>query len=106
MKTHIHKYKIDSEMERGHKHKIIGYADVMLGVSSLHFHFFSGVSSYCNHTHYFSGFTSFPVKTENGHVHKIETLLDNNDLHEHKIAGFTFEEISYISGNVAKEAYI
>lgn len=106
MKTHIHKYKIDSEMVRGHKHKITGYADVMLGLSSLHFHYFSGVSSYCNHTHYFSGMTSLPIKTENGHVHKIETILDNNDLHEHKLVGLTFEEISYISGYASNEALI
>lgn len=106
MNTHIHMYKIDSDIKQGHKHKITGYAELMLGINSLHFHGFSGVSSYCNHTHYFSGITGLPIKTENGHIHKIEVILESNDIHDHKIVGLTSEEISYNSGFAKNEAFV
>lgn len=102
MVTHIHKYKFDSKAERGHTHKILGYAGGMVGINSIHFHFFHGVSSYNDHTHYFSGITGMPIKTENGHIHKMDGVLENNRLHEHFYNGYTFEEISYISGRLYK----
>lgn len=106
MRFHLHKYRFDSETVRGHKHRLLGYAGNMLGVSRFHFHLFYGVSSYDNHTHYFAGVTGMPIQTENGHIHKMEGLLEANHFHEHKYEGYTFEEISYVSGKSAREAYI
>jgi len=100
MGFHIHKYKIECKNTGGHSHKLQGYAGNMLGVGFLHFHIYYGVSSYTTHTHYFYGITSMPVKTENGHVHKMIGVLEANNFHEHTYEGYTFEEISYIpSGN-------
>lgn len=106
MRYHIHKFKFDSEKTNFHKHKIMGIANNMVGIKGFHFHFFYGVSSYSNHTHYFSGITGLPIKTENGHIHKMESILELNNSHEHRINGYTFEEISYISGKVFGEAYV
>jgi hypothetical protein len=96
MNPHLHEYKLDSSVGNGHRHRIRGYTDSMIGINILHFHYFFGVSSYNNHTHYFSGFTGLPVKTENGHIHKIEGILELNNLHEHSLEGYTFEETAYI----------
>jgi len=101
MKSHMHKYKIECGMENGHNHRLIGCASGMLGIGSFHFHYYYGVSSYRSHTHYFCGFTGMPVKTENGHIHKMEGILEANDMHEHTYKGYTFEEISYISASQA-----
>lgn len=101
MRFHMHKYKFVSATEKSHKHKLMGYAGSMLGVSSFHFHFFCGVCSYDNHTHYFSGITGMPVKTENGHIHKMDGILEMNNFHEHRFEDFTFEEISYFSSKDA-----
>lgn len=101
MRFHLHKYKIESELAKGHKHKLFGYAGNMLGLNSFHFHFFYGVCSYDNHTHYFSGITGMPVKTEFGHIHKIEGTLESNVLHMHKFEGYTNEDISYFSSKQA-----
>ena len=106
MNTHIHEYKIDSKTSKGHKHRIKGYTDTMLGIDLFHIHFFYGVSSYSNHTHYFSGFTGFPIKTANGHVHKIEDILETNNMHEHILKGYTFEDIAYINNPRLKGAFI
>jgi hypothetical protein len=97
MRFHLHKYKIESECARGHKHKIFGYAGNMLGLDNFHFHFFYGVCSYENHTHYFSGITGMPIKTDNGHIHKMDGILEVNSMHQHHYEGFTSEEISYFS---------
>lgn len=96
--NHTHKFKFDCRRSKGHKHKILGYAKSMVGIGSFHLHFFYGTSSYTNHTHYFSGITGLPVKTEHGHIHRMEGILELNDMHEHYYEGYTFEEISYISG--------
>ncbi len=101
MRFHLHKYKLECQITKGHSHRMIGYAGNMIGVGSFHFHFFYGVSSYDNHTHYFSGITGMPVKTENGHIHRMEGLLENNILHEHEFKGYTFEDISYYSSKQA-----
>ncbi|HHW30839.1 MAG TPA: hypothetical protein GXX20_04065 [Clostridiaceae bacterium] len=106
MFIHKHKYKFESEYSNGHPHKLVGYASHMLGVNNLHFHFFYGVSSYNDHTHYFSGITGIPIKTENGHIHKMEGILESSLDHEHKFRGYTFEEVSYISGKGYREVYI
>jgi hypothetical protein len=97
MRFHLHKYKIETEIIKGHKHRLFGYAGNMLGLESFHFHFFYGVCSYDNHTHYFSGVTGMPVKTENGHVHRMDGILETNISHQHSYDGYTTEEISYFS---------
>ncbi|NLC68884.1 MAG: hypothetical protein GX754_08950 [Clostridiaceae bacterium] len=103
MYRHTHHFKIDSLMMRGHCHRLTGYTESIIGVGRLHFHFFSGISNYTDHTHYFSGITGLPVKTENGHIHKIEGFLESNSFHEHKFNGYTFEEISYSHDKKASE---
>lgn len=104
MNSHMHKYKFDCKFSNGHKHNVSGYAETMVGIGSIHVHFFYGTSSYTNHTHYFSGITGLPVKTENGHIHRMEGVLELNDMHEHNYDGYTFEEILYISGEAHNHA--
>ena len=106
MVSHLHKYKFESRSVQGHNHKIIGCTDVMMGISTFHFHYFSGISSYNNHTHYFSGYTGLPIKTENGHIHRIEGLLECNNQHEHKFKDYTFEEIEYNKRKLCIKAFI
>lgn len=101
MGYHMHKYKINCKTANGHDHLILGYAGNMLGTTSLHFHFYYGVSSYRNHTHYFYGITGMPTKTANGHIHKMEGSLEKNNLHTHEFSGYTFEDISTISSTQA-----
>lgn len=97
MKFHLHRYKFECQITEGHNHRLLGYAGNMLGVGNFHFHIFYGVSSYRNHTHYFYGITGMPIKTESGHVHRMEGILESNSLHEHEFKGFTSEDISYYS---------
>jgi hypothetical protein len=97
MRFHMHRYKFECDLKDGHRHRLMGYAGNMLGVSSFHFHFFYGVCSYNNHTHYFSGITGMPVKTGNGHIHRMEGIFEMSVMHDHDFDGFTFEEISYFS---------
>lgn len=97
MKFHMHKYKFECKNVKGHNHRLLGYAGNMLGVESFHFHFYYGVSSYDNHTHYFCGITGMPTRTANGHIHRMDGMLESNNLHEHKFKGYTFEDISYFS---------
>jgi hypothetical protein len=33
----------------------------------------------------------------NGHVHKMEDILETNNMHEHVLKGYTFEDIAYIN---------
>jgi len=95
MKYHSHEYKIDSTPSKNHKHTAKGFCESMLGFGYFHIHYFYGVSSYDNHTHYFYGFTGFPIKTRNGHVHKINKTLKKSFMHKHDIVGYTAEDISY-----------
>ena len=104
MNIHSHSYKLNCDMINGHNHKIHGIVENTIGLGGFHFHCFSGVSSYRNHTHYFSGFTGLAVKTENGHIHKMDGYLESNSSHEHKYSGYTSEEVSYISGKIYGEA--
>lgn len=104
MNFHIHEFRTECETVNTHKHIISGYTEGTLGFNMLHFHHFWGICSYKGHTHYFSGFTGLPVKTENGHVHKIEGILEVNNLHEHKFSGYTNEELQYIMKRFAKTA--
>lgn len=106
MKNHTHRFKFDCDMNNLHIHKVAGIVERTYGFGGLHFHYYSGVSSYMNHTHYFSGITGLPIKTENGHIHRMEGLLESNPDHEHKFKGETSEEISYIKGPLKGEAYI
>lgn len=101
MNYHMHKYRFDCRNTDGHNHRLLGYAGNMLGIGSFHFHFYYGISSYRNHTHYFCGITGMPVKTENGHIHRMEGILESNSLHEHEFRGFTLEDISYSSSTQA-----
>lgn len=98
MYPHVHKYKFESATANNHKHNIIGRTDSMMGFGALHFHYFCGVCCHNGHSHYYSGITSLPTKTENGHVHKIEGILEINNLHEHAFSSYTFEEIEYTKG--------
>lgn len=99
MKSHVHKFRLECSIVNGHYHRLLGYAGSMLGLERLHFHFYYGVSSYMDHTHYFCGITGFPVKMENGHIHRMEGLLESNSRHEHKYKGYTSEDISYIGSS-------
>lgn len=101
MRFHLHKYKLESTSTRGHKHRLIGYTGNMIGLRNFHFHFFYGVCSYDNHSHYYSGITGMPVKTENGHIHKIEGAIEADYQHTHKYQGYTFEDISYTASRQA-----
>ncbi len=106
MFKHMHSYKIESMAIDKHCHILMGYTESTVGTDRFHFHFYSGVSTYTDHTHYFSGITGLPIKTENGHIHKIEGLLKSNKLHEHKYIGNTHEEISYSYKKKAGESLI
>jgi len=103
MKPHLHKFNFESGDSAGHKHKIAGYTDNKVGINTFHFHFFYGISSYSSHTHYFSGVTGLPVKTENGHIHKLEGIFEQNNMHNHKFNGYTFEDVAYTPGKQARE---
>ena len=105
MGSHMHWFKIDIGDERSHSHRISGYTEGTLGLNSIHFHFFSGISSYNSHTHYFSGMTGLPIKTDNGHVHRMESVLENDLMHEHKFRGYTSEDVAY-NNNRPQEAFI
>lgn len=106
MHPHLHKYKFESFTANGHKHTLSGYTEGMMGIDSLHFHFFSGISSYSHHTHYYSGMTGLPIKTENGHKHKIEGILDQNQSHEHPYSHYSQEDTAFRPGGLKHEAYI
>jgi len=93
----MHKYRFDCQLKNGHNHRLLGYASNMLGLGTFHIHFYYGVSSYQNHTHHFYGITGRPIKTENGHVHKMEGVLECSSLHEHDFKGFTFEDTTTFS---------
>lgn len=95
MIPHSHTYKIDCNMTDKHNHTISGYTDYLFGVNTLHFHYFFGTTSYKGHTHYYSSTTGMPIKTENGHIHKMDGLLELNNLHQHQYNGYTFEDVAY-----------
>ena len=104
MVPHTHRYRFECEETEFHKHRLHGHTDYMIGINVLHFHYFCGISSYNNHTHYFSGITGLPIKTENGHIHRIEGFLESNNTHEHKFSDFTFEDIEYFNRKIIREA--
>lgn len=106
MLPHLHKFKFDTLAAQGHIHRVYGRTENMVGISNLHFHYYCGISAYCNHTHYFSGFTGLPIKTENGHIHRIEGIVEINNLHEHTYSNYTWEEIEYIKRAFMKKIYI
>lgn len=104
MYSHLHKYKFESKTSKGHKHRITGITDNMIGIEVFHIHTFFGVSSYNGHSHYYTGYTGLPIKTDNGHIHKIEGTLDQNFMHSHTFKSFTDEEVSYIFGTSLSNA--
>lgn len=106
MHTHIHKYQFESKDANFHKHKILGYTEHTIGINTLHIHTFYGISSYRGHTHCFSGFTGFPIRTENGHIHKMEGYLEPSKMHQHIFCNYTDEEISYINSKKSARIYI
>lgn len=96
MLQHFHRYDIESQISLFHTHKIIGYTQKTIGLQGIHFHTFYGICSSNNHYHNFHGITSMPIKTNFGHIHKIDIYTDysNNSQHRHKISCFTHENIS------------
>lgn len=106
MNSHLHEFKLECEPVNNHNHRILGYTENTIGFNMFHFHYFWGICSYNFHTHYFSGFTGLPVRTANGHIHKLEGILEANNCHEHKFTGYTFEEVQYISKKIARTALI
>jgi hypothetical protein len=106
MSTHLHKYKFSSEVSKGHKHNIYGRTDYMIGINYFHFHYYCEISSYCGHTHYFSGITGLPIKTKNGHIHKIEGILEFNNNHQHKYSNYTFEDIESLTQKKISQSYV
>ncbi len=106
MYSHLHKYKFESKTFKGHKHKITGISDNMIGIEVFHIHTFFGVSSYNGHSHYYTGYTGLPIKTDNGHIHKIEGNLDSNFMHGHIFKSYTDEEVEYISTKKLSSAQV
>ncbi len=106
MYPHVHKYRFESKVTNKHKHRLIGCTDSMIGIDSFHIHTFFGICSYNGHTHYYSGFSSLPIKTEFGHIHKIEGKLETNLMHDHVFRSYTDEEIEYISRTILRKVYI
>lgn len=96
MKIHLHRFEVESAFTGIHMHIINGYVKNPFGFNRFHFHFYYGVSSYLDHTHHFSGITGMPIKTENGHIHKIEGILEKSNFHIHKFKGYTFEDSACI----------
>ncbi len=92
---HFHRFDIKSEYSGIHLHQISNYVKYPLGVDFFHVHMYLGISSYLDHAHYYSGITSGPIKTENGHIHMIDSTLQVNRGHKHSFRGYTDEEVSY-----------
>ncbi|MCX8131787.1 MAG: YmaF family protein [Clostridia bacterium] len=106
MYPHIHKYKLECENSDNHTHRMVGCTENLIGFSSFHFHYYYGITSYNNHTHYYTGITGLPIKTENGHIHRIEGLLEVNNMHDHKYTSSTSEDVEYFSDKRRNEAYV
>ena len=85
---HTHYFKVDSKIVRGHFHHVTGYTEYVIGTESFHFHLYIGISTYTDHTHNYSGITGLPIKSENGHYHKIQGMLECAAEHEHKFKGY------------------
>jgi len=103
--THMHEFKFDTELSQQHKHVLHGLTDKVIGTNSFHFHLYHGVTSYLDHTHYFSGITSLPIKTENGHVHKLEGYVETVNNHNHRYFNYTFDDKAYIPDLQLQKAY-
>lgn len=105
MIPHIHRYRFECESKNGHKHIMTGYTERMIGFDSFHFHVYYGISSFLGHTHYYSGMTGLPVRTENGHIHKLAGKLEINETHEHAYKNVTYEDAAYTGKKLNGEAY-
>lgn len=97
MTVHLHKYRFESRKAQLHNHRLLGYTGPVLGIGALHFHSYSGICSYNGHMHYFSGYTGFPIKTPNGHIHRLEGKLVCCNMHVHSFCGYTDEDVEYSS---------
>ncbi len=109
MHNHYHIYSFHTNEKVKQNHKLFGHTDYMIGIGIMHFHFYSGTTSFNGHMHGYFGFTGFPRKTENGHKHKmcgktdIARLSEYDDKpHEHEYENFTFENIQYINSPLTK----
>jgi len=98
---HAHNYRFDSYKVNGHTHRLLGYTEYNFPLLFTHVHFYRGVCSYNEHTHYFSGFTGLPVRTENGHRHKMSGILAECRCHEHKYCHYTSENVEYTGKKAA-----
>ncbi len=83
-----------------------GYTEKMIGIPAFHVHYFRGVTTFNGHSHYYSGVTSRPVKTKNGHVHRIAGKSDETNGHKHKFLNYTFEDVEYISNGAIDGAFV
>jgi hypothetical protein len=83
-----------------------GYTDKMIGIAFFHVHYFRGVTSHNGHNHYYSGITSRPIKTKNGHIHKISGRSEGYDRHQHKYLNYTYEDVEYLSDGAIDGAYV
>ena len=110
MHNHYHFYSFHTNEKTQQNHKLFGHTDYMIGIGIMHFHFYSGTTSFNGHLHSYYGFTGFPKKTENGHKHKmcgktdLSRLSDCNDKpHAHEYQNYTFENIQYINSPLTKK---
>ena len=106
MGLHIHDFRFNCDTNKGHNHRITNYTESHIGFNIFHFHYFSGICTYRGHTHYYSGITGFPTRTANGHIHKIEGVLEITNLHEHHFSGFTGEEIQLNTGRFLRTVLV
>ncbi|RCX15445.1 YmaF-like protein [Anaerobacterium chartisolvens] len=106
MHYHLHMYKLETNTENGHKHRMCGYTESMLGFNAVHFHYLRGTCSYASHTHYYCAITGLPIKTENGHVHKIEGFVEQGCMHRHSYSGCTNEDTDCMRGGSPQEIYM
>ena len=94
---HLHRFEVKSDFSGIHFHVLKGYVRNNLGLEILHFHTCSGTTPVSDHAHFFSSITGPPMKTQNGHIHKLSGVLQETSGHLHKFSGLTDENISYLS---------
>ncbi|MDD4496272.1 MAG: YmaF family protein, partial [Eubacteriales bacterium] len=83
VQMHLHRFELKSDFSGIHFHYIKGYVKSNIGMGKMHVHVYSGVTPAEDHSHNFSGITGPPVKTENGHIHKISGILQRSAGHIH-----------------------
>lgn len=93
---HKHKYNIKTSMDNCHMHSINGITSKCIGIGFFHVHLYSTITNYSDHAHRLSGMTTFAIKTQNGHIHKLSNFVDIQLDHFHHYEGYTSEDISYV----------